>query len=386
MEIKTIDKTSNKFLRYLAPAAAIGASSALLGILSILATCILPILGFLTAYDGIIATFWILILAQMTGALVVYYLLIPFFKVKDVEYRPITGVNLRRTALLFCLSYAVGTLVSLGLVNLFLAFNLIPQSGYSVILLTEAHLSNPFNIVMYFLPMAIGAPIFEELIYRRMLIPCLEKRGMAPFAAVVVSSLVFALSHLDNDLINGNLVGGIVHVIGVLILALILGMTYVLTRNVVFPIIIHGFANLVSFAGPLLILIGNDVLLLIDSLAIITIMIIGVIVGISAVYKYLKNSPADWIDIIKKRSEHKITKGLVGFVLIGLILTSIPTVIELSLSLLFLNGVMDYIMLFLLMIAFYVILLIVFVWIGRRKSEETGARPIELESSQVSYT
>jgi len=234
--------------------------------------------------------------------------------------------------------------------------------------------------------MAIGAPIFEELIYRRMLIPCLEKRGMAPFAAVVVSSLVFALSHLDNDLINGNLVGGIVHVIGVLILALILGMTYVLTRNVVFPIIIHGFANLVSFAGPLLILIGNDVLLLIDSLAIITIMIIGVIVGISAVYKYLKNSPADWIDIIKKRSEHKITKGLVGFVLIGLILTSIPTVIELSLSLLFLNGVMDYIMLFLLMIAFYVILLIVFVWIGRRKSEETGARPIELESSQVSYT
>jgi len=57
MEIKTIDKTSNKFLRYLAPAAAIGASSALLGILSILATCILPILGFLTAYDGLLRPF-----------------------------------------------------------------------------------------------------------------------------------------------------------------------------------------------------------------------------------------------------------------------------------------------------------------------------------------
>ncbi|MBA7503237.1 hypothetical protein ES706_01845 [subsurface metagenome] len=385
MEEKTTDQNSDKFLSFLGPAAGIGVGSTLLGLISVLASITLLILGLMTSIDAIIATYLILFLAQTIGAVMVYFLLIPFFRIKNAEYRPMSGVNFRKTVLLFCLSYAIGTLTVLGFVNIFLAFNLIPQSGYAAILLTEAHLSNPFNIVIYFLPFAIGAAVFEELIYRRMLIPWLEKRGMTPFAAVVVSSLVFALGHLANDLINGNAAGGIVHVSNVLILAMVLGMTYVLTRNVVFPMIIHGLSNFISLLGPLLLLIGNDVLLLIDILVIITMLIIGVLVGISAVFKYLKDSRTDWINIIKKKSENKISKGSVGFTVIGLTFITIPVIIDLSFTLLFLNGIMDYFTLIGLMVAFYFILLVVLVWVGRRKSKETGYKPIGIESSQVFY-
>ena len=140
------------------------------------------------------------------------YLVIPLFKARDIEYHPLNLLNSVRTIFLICVTFTIVFTFNFILVHIFRVFDVIPQSGYNDVLLNSEHLSNPINILMFYLPLTIGAPVYEELVYRRLLIPLLEKRGMTPLIAMLSSSLLFAIAHLPGDLVNGNLPGGIMHI------------------------------------------------------------------------------------------------------------------------------------------------------------------------------
>jgi hypothetical protein len=73
-------------------------------------------------------------------------------------------------------------------------------------------------------------------------IPYLES-GYGTIGAILISSITFGLIHTENDLINGDLSFAVIHLINAFILGLGLGFVYIATRNIIYPIIFHGFNN-----------------------------------------------------------------------------------------------------------------------------------------------
>ncbi len=82
------------------------------------------------------------------------------------------------------------------------------------------------------------APLFEEILYRRLWIPALQRRiGSLP--AVVVTSLLFAIPHLDQWA-----------VLGTFLVGLMLGALYLATRSTASCIAMHAGLNLAGLQGP----------------------------------------------------------------------------------------------------------------------------------------
>lgn len=324
-----INERTGKLTNFLAPSMIVAVGAILLSFIQNLIIAGLFIFNFTLGVDILIFSLLIIFLSQFSGILIVYFLVIPLVKIKDVKKEPFTSQNLIKPLLFLCSTFTVYIINNYIFIAVFNIFNLVPQSGYSGILLNSTHVRNPLNVIIYYLPLIIGAPVFEELLYRRILIPMLEKRGMAPFTAIVASSIVFAIVHLPNDLVNGNLYGGIIHCLGVFYISISLGIIYILTRNILFPIIIHSLVNFISFSGPLINTLENEILFLIYNIVVISIAIMGIGVIIYSVWRYFKRKSTDWVILLKKRSPHNLRPGLIVFLLIGIISAFIPIMIEL---------------------------------------------------------
>ena len=241
-----IREKKGKLLNFFTASMVVGVGGLLLSFLTILISFIIVLTNFYLSFDYIVLSLLILFLSQFIGIFIVYYVFIPLFKAKNSEFHPITILNSVKTILLISGTFTLIVSINFILFYIFRVFKLSPQSGYTNILLNPEHLTNPLNILIYYLPLTIGAPVYEELVYRRLLVPLLEQRGMNPLTAILSSSLLFALAHLPDDLISGNLTGTIMHISAVFLIGVSLGLIYVLTRNVFFSIIIHGIINFIS--------------------------------------------------------------------------------------------------------------------------------------------
>ncbi len=360
-----INEREGKLTNFLAPSMMVAVGAILLNFIQNIIFTVLLIFNFTLEMDILIFSLLITFLSQFAGILIIYFLVIPLMKIKEVKKQSFTSRNLFRTVLLICSTFTVNIINNYVFITIFDLFNLVPQSGYTGILLNASHLSNPLNVIIYYLPLTIGAPIFEELLYRRTIIPMLEKRGMAPFTAILTSSIVFAIAHFPNDLINGNLYGGIMHCLGVFYISISLGIVYIITRNILFPIIIHSFINFLSFSGPLINTLENEILLLSYNMLIISIAIMGIGILIYCVWQYFKRRSTDWVIILKKRSSQNIMLGLIVFLIIGSISAFIPIMIEVfSMNeLIQSNNFPQYLT---SLLASYATVVILFFWLGTR--------------------
>lgn len=70
--------------------------------------------------------------------------------------------------------------------------------------------TGPVSWVVLALIVVVGAPVVEELFYRGLFLRSLEKRAMAPWAAVLVSAAVFAGMHFEYLQFAGLFLFGIV--------------------------------------------------------------------------------------------------------------------------------------------------------------------------------
>lgn len=360
-----INEREGKLTNFLAPSMMVAVGAILLNFIQNIIFTVLLIFNFTLEMDILIFSLLITFLSQFAGILIIYFLVIPLMKIKEVKKQSFTSRNLFRTVLLICSTFTVNIINNYVFITIFDLFNLVPQSGYTGILLNASHLSNPLNVIIYYLPLTIGTPIFEELLYRRTIIPMLEKRGMAPFTAILTSSIVFAIAHFPNDLINGNLYGGIMHCLGVFYISISLGIVYIITRNILFPIIIHSFINFLSFSGPLINTLENEILLLSYNMLIISIAIMGIGILIYCVWQYFKRRSTDWVIILKKRSSQNIMLGLIVFLIIGSISAFIPIMIEVfSMNeLIQSNNFPQYLT---SLLASYATVVILFFWLGTR--------------------
>ncbi|MDX9846432.1 MAG: type II CAAX endopeptidase family protein [Tenuifilaceae bacterium] len=100
-------------------------------------------------------------------------------------------------------------------------------------------LGNPRNIFSI-ATLVILAPIFEELIFRGIILNGLLKR-YSPLLSIVVSSLLFAAVHLNPW-----------QFVSAFILGLFIGWVYLRTKSILLAIIIHAFNNFAAILPEIL--------------------------------------------------------------------------------------------------------------------------------------
>lgn len=325
--------------------------------------------------DAIIASIQLNLFGQIIGVIVTLFFLIPFFRIKKVKTNAPTVWRVLKVLGISCFILTFITFVAFILYVIFTALGLPIEHSYESLILTPAHLANPWNIVLFFATATIGAAIFEELIYRRMLIPLLEGRGMSPTAAVIASGLAFALIHVPNDVINGSLGYVISHFITTFTLGLFFGFIYVFTRNVIFPMIIHGFTNTIAFSELILFSLGDMNLLVILALIILGIWIIGIIIGGLALFQFFKEPSPAWVITLRQQSKINILPGLAGYLIVAFGLVSFQVLIELGIDALFFP---NFIMIYLVLFLFYLVFVLVLLWIiHNTRYEEPPPEPEE---------
>ena len=331
MIIVEIVERDNGFLNFLTPAILImvGLLVLNLGAISlILIHFTIPVL----IPDPVMASIQLNLVGQIIGIIVTLFFLIPFFKLQKVETRNPTFLRTLKVVGVACFALTVAMGLALVLWFVFTSLGISIEHSYGDIILGPEHLSNPWNLVLFFATATLGAAIFEELIFRRMLIPSLELRGMAPAAAVIASSLGFALIHVPNDLINGSPGYVVTHFITTFTIGLMLGFVYVFTRNVIYPMIIHGFINAVAFTELILISINDFNLLLIYAAILMVLLLIGIIVGVLALIWFFRDPPPRWVEILRIKSRVNILIGLIGYLIIAFGLISIQVLVEVGMS------------------------------------------------------
>jgi membrane protease YdiL (CAAX protease family) len=300
------------------------------------------------------------LVGQIIGIIITLLILIPLFKLKQVETENPTISRTIKVLGIACLALTVSMGLALALLFLLTALGIPIDSSYEGFILGPEHLSNPWNLVLLFAFAVFGAAIYEELIFRRMLIPALEHRGMAPTAAVIASSLGFALIHVPNDLINGGFGFVITHFITTFTTGLFLGFVYVFTRNVIYPMIIHGFINGVAFIELILISLDDFNLLLIYAGILMGLLLIGIIVGILALVWYFRTPPPKWVELMRIKSRIAILPGFIGYLIIANALIILQVLTELGATIAFFP---NYFAVYGAMIALFVIYLVVLLFI-----------------------
>jgi membrane protease YdiL (CAAX protease family) len=136
-------------------------------------------------------------------------------------------------------------------------------SSYEAIFPSSALLAIPLYYILFFGVLVFGAAVSEELIFRRSIIPFLERRGLGTFWALIFSALMFSLIHVPADLLEffysndgGALRFTINHFFGTFAGGITLGYIYMRTRDIKWPIIAHGFSN--GFSG--IVILGESIL------------------------------------------------------------------------------------------------------------------------------
>ena len=285
--------------------------------------------------DIMIKRLFVLVIGQIICTAIFIIIIIPFLKVKDVEFNSINYSNFSTFIIVYCLYWAIMIPITLGLSiitnHLGLEFSI-----FNTLHLSKDHRGNIFFLGIWLIAGTLGVAIFFEYLYRRTLIPLLEKRGMSPFSAVLTSSCAFALVNIpfnlgfqitflrESNLLNVylsryDLLNSLFYSLNLFITAFLLGMAcgivYILTRNILFSIMIHCFGLLPYY---LMVLFNNNIILIsLFCLLIIVMNISGVFIALYTLYSFLSTSSrANWITILQKKSLVDINRGLIGFFII----------------------------------------------------------------------
>lgn len=278
---------------------------------------------------------WLNLIIDLLAAVFIVYSVIPLLKMRNIENKPLNIDSTWQTLGLTSLFYTIAISSTIALSYIIDQFY--PEeaeSSYSAITPTiEQFNSDPMYLIVFVLVLSVAAPIFEELVFRKVLIETLESRGTSSIGAVLLSSIVFASAHTPNDLVNGDLRFAIEHFFPVFFIGVGMGLAYILTRNVIYPMLIHAIFNGISAIGQYAIIVENYVLISIFGIFILILLVAGFIIGIYALIVYLSSSRmTKWKLKLKERSEINIIPGSIGLLGIYLSVMTIETILTTNIS------------------------------------------------------
>tara|TARA_Y100000310_G_scaffold286082_1_gene309971 strand:- start:8224 stop:8976 length:753 start_codon:yes stop_codon:yes gene_type:complete len=93
------------------------------------------------------------------------------------------------------------------------------------------------SLWMLWLALIVAAPVFEELFFRGFLMAGLRSSFVGPIGAILISSLLWAATHLQYDLYG---------MVTVFVIGLVLGTARIRTGSVLLTMGMHSFMNLVA--------------------------------------------------------------------------------------------------------------------------------------------
>lgn len=105
------------------------------------------------------------------------------------------------------------------------------KGGSNPLLLLALESQDKFALIIFFLTASLAAPLFEEVIFRGFLLPSLT-RYLPVWGAIIVSSLIFALAHLNLS-----------EVLPLATLGIVLGFVYTRSRNLLSSMLLHSLWN-----------------------------------------------------------------------------------------------------------------------------------------------
>ncbi len=167
------------------------------------------------------------VLLSVGGLLVLYLSLKPFFPLPENWF----NFNWRSNWIVWGIG---GYLVALPLVILVSLINQQiwqGQGGSNPLLQIALNNKDSVALVVFFITASVAAPLFEEIMFRGFLLPSLT-RYQSPWSAIALSSLLFAIAHLN-----------VSEVIPLATLGMVLGFTYVRSGNLLAPMLLHCLWN-----------------------------------------------------------------------------------------------------------------------------------------------
>lgn len=159
-------------------------------------------------------------------SIITYYLLFRFY-----EKRTISELSTQRLARNLLLGFILGAVLqSLTILVIYLI------GGYSIVAI------NPIIYILSPLAMAFTSAIFEEILVRGIIFRIMEEK-LGSYIALIISALIFGALHLANP--NAT----IATAFGLAIQAgLLLGVAFIYSKNLWFPIAIHFAWNFMQSA------------------------------------------------------------------------------------------------------------------------------------------
>jgi membrane protease YdiL (CAAX protease family) len=167
------------------------------------------------------------VLLAAAGLLVLYFSLKSFFPLPKELFR----FKLFEKWIFWSLG---GYLVALPLVFLVSLINQLVwqgQGGSNPLLFLALEAQDRVVLAIFFFTASVAAPFFEEIMFRGFLLPSLT-RYLPVWGAIMVSSLVFAIAHLNLS-----------EVLPLTILGIVLGVVYTRSRNLLASMFLHSLWN-----------------------------------------------------------------------------------------------------------------------------------------------
>lgn len=264
-----------------------------------------------------------LILQNLSGflvCLVVYFVFIPRLKVQDADFKKASSNSFFIVLLVFWTVIFFRVLLT-AMVKF---FGVKIEAPFPWFLKSYDQLLDPMFMFFFLLYQLIISPPFTELVYRRTVIPLLEDRGLSPIHAVILSSLGFCFLYLPSYLQTSNPLNSLYWFVSTFLFGFATGIIYILTRNILFPILYAAFYYAYRLTYNFGSYFGNELLLMIRNLTNYATLLAGFVVITYVILKLIApKSPTNWVNIIKMRSMSNIKRGFIGFFIISLGLTGI---------------------------------------------------------------
>ncbi len=257
--------------------------------------------------------------------IIIYFIFIPRLKVLDAEYREVRADGFFIMIPLFFFASFFRILIA----ELFKYFSITLSHESPWFETNFKKLDDPVLLLLFFLHSLVISNLFSELMFRRTLIPLLEDRGLSPFHAVILSSIGFSFLNLPYILLYPENPTFYFLLITYICYSLCVGITYILTRNILFPILFHAFYFFHYYTGSLGSALDNENLLLIhDSLNVLTVVLTIIIIPYVFTKAKDPESSSEWMKVIKKHSVPYIQRGVIGFFVISIGFLAIQALVE----------------------------------------------------------
>lgn len=329
-----IIELENSFLQFFTPAIMIAIGYFLLNLFRFLSFILF--IDFYLNSDLPVLIF-INMISMLIISLLIYYVFNAKLKVRHLDenenyhYFHNFSKYITLTIIVFCFTFVIQVISKSIMLIILEPVGVSQISDANMIIPESTYFNNQTNTLIYLSYIMVFSPIFLEMIHSRAVIPLLEDRGSYLFYALIISSIGLAFPDLPPNILSENHYTLIPNLIQDFIYGLAIGSVYLITRRIIYPIILVSFLNLyrhidiinhINFDYQLYNLIGNTFIisLLVTILTIlISIFLLNKRKSFPTLFQRCKKK-------ITKVKAKKILFGMIGFSFIALFLLTVQTI------------------------------------------------------------